>query len=136
VDKKDTLFNLSMLILRVVLGTVFVIYGSQKLFGMFGGMGLEGTAKMLESLGVGKAYIVAAVWGVVELTGGLFIFLGILARWATSLIFILMFAHLIKIDLAYGMVFQKTGMEYTLMVLASCTPIMLMGGGSWSVWDA
>ena len=38
----------SILVLRVMLGIIFMAHGSQKLFGIFGGYGLEGTGKYIK----------------------------------------------------------------------------------------
>jgi putative oxidoreductase len=124
-----------MFILRAVLGSILIVFGAGKLFGMFGGMGLEGTVKMVEGLGIGSPVVVATVWAVVEFTGGICILLGILSRWAAAVVFILLFIYLLKVDLAYGFILRNKGLEFTLLKLAACTPLILLGGGNWSVWD-
>ena len=43
--------DLALLVLRVVVGLLFVGHGAQKLFGAFGGGGLEGTAGMFDQIG-------------------------------------------------------------------------------------
>ncbi|MEJ7891705.1 MAG: DoxX family protein [Solirubrobacteraceae bacterium] len=40
------------LALRVTLGSLFIGHGTQKLFGWFGGHGIEGTGGFFESLGL------------------------------------------------------------------------------------
>ena len=44
--------NLGLFILRSTVGALLAGHGAQKLFGWFGGHGLEGTAKWLESMGL------------------------------------------------------------------------------------
>lgn len=135
--KKEKLFNLSMLILRTVIGIIFAAHGSQKLFGMFGGIGTEGTAKMVEALGfLTNSYLFAVIWGYIEFIGGIFIILGILSRWAASAIVVTIVIQLWKINLAYGFFIQNSGIEHNLLIIAACVPLILLGGGSWSVWDA
>jgi hypothetical protein len=56
--------------LRLVLGALFLMHGSQKLFGVFGGPGLSGTAASMASLGVTPGLFWAWVAGLVELIGG------------------------------------------------------------------
>lgn len=62
--------KLSRLILRLLIGGLFVGHGTQKLFGWFGGHGLDGTGGFFESLGLkpGKQNAIAA--GVAEAGGG------------------------------------------------------------------
>ena len=43
--------NEGLLLLRTVVGLTLAAHGAQKLFGWFGGPGLEGTARGLEMLG-------------------------------------------------------------------------------------
>ena len=40
--------ELGLLVLRVVVGAMFIGHGSQKLFGLFGGHGLSGTADFFD----------------------------------------------------------------------------------------
>ena len=54
--------NLGRVLLRLAVGTTFVVHGSQKLFGAFGGYGLDGTGQFFESLGLrpGRRHALAA----------------------------------------------------------------------------
>jgi putative oxidoreductase len=133
--KNENLFNLSMLILRIVLGAIFVAHGAQKLFGTFDGIGLEGTSKMVEGLGFGNAYSIALIWACIEFIGGIFLILGILARGSAFAIALTMLIRLWKINIMYGFFIQNGGIEYGLLIIGACIPLILMGGGSWSVWD-
>ena len=56
---------------RAVLGGYLAAHGAQKLFGSFGGAGLDGTAEMFERLGLTPGRQMATLAGVSELTGGL-----------------------------------------------------------------
>ncbi len=137
--KKETLTDLSMLILRIVVGGMFIIHGAQKLFGMFDGMGLEDTARLVESLGagMGNPHAVALVWGAVEFIGGIFLVLGIFVRWSALAIATTVFIQLLKINITYGFLVQgRSGIEDGLLFIGVCVPLILMGGGRWSVWDA
>ena len=132
---KDTLFNISMFILRIVIGVIFFTHGAQKLIGMFNGIGLVGTTKMVEGMGFSAPYFVAIVWASIEFLGGIFLILGIMARWSASLIAITVLITMVKINLEYGFFIQSGGVEYGLLMVAACIPLILLGGGSWSVWD-
>lgn len=133
--KKEKLLDLSLFILRIIIGGIFAAHGAQKLFGMFNGIGVEGTIKIVEGLGWGYPYIVAITWGCIEFIGGIFLIFGILARWSAAAIAFTMIVRLWKINLAYGFFVQEGGIEYNLMVIGLCVPLILLGGGSWSAWD-
>jgi putative oxidoreductase len=55
---------------RLVLGGYLAAHGAQKLFGMFGGQGIEGTAKGFEQIGLTPGREMAILAGVAELGGG------------------------------------------------------------------
>ena len=132
---KDTMLNLSMLMLRLILGGIFIVHGAQKLFGMFDGIGVEGTAKMVEGLGFSNAYTLAVAWASTEFVSGILLVLGILSRAAGAVIFFLLAVQLWKANLSFGLFLQSSEIEHNLVVLAACIPLVLLGGGSWSVWD-
>ncbi|MFC1480348.1 DoxX family protein [Candidatus Omnitrophota bacterium] len=133
--RNETLLDFSMLTLRLVIGIICVAYGAQKLFGTFDGIGLEGTAKMVEGLGLANPYLFAMIWACIEFAGGIFLLLGILARWSAAAIVLTMLIRLWKINLAYGFFIQNGGVEYNLLIIGACIPLILLGGGRWSVWD-
>src|SRR3954452_5074242 len=69
--------KLGRLLLRLTIGSVFCVHGTQKLFGWFGGDGPAGTGQFFESLGLrpGRRNAVAA--GTAETAGGVLIALGL-----------------------------------------------------------
>ena len=69
--------DLALLVLRVVTGGLLVGHGAQKLFGSFGGKGLDGTATRLESMGLRPGMLWATGAGLAEFVGGLLTFLGL-----------------------------------------------------------
>ncbi|MBD3378860.1 MAG: DoxX family membrane protein [Candidatus Omnitrophica bacterium] len=129
-------FNLSMFTLRLVLGCIFLVYGAQKLFGMFGGVGLEGAVKIVEGYGFPEPLLFAWVWAGIELLSGIFLVFGMFSRWAAGALFLVTLVRVWKINLAYGAFVQSGFIEYDLLLLAACFSLMMAGGGSWSVWDA
>ena len=70
-------------LLRMALGAVFVAHGAQKLFAVWGGPGLGGTASYVGSLGLSPAYPLALLLAVTEFGGGLLLILGALVRWVS-----------------------------------------------------
>mgnify|MGYP006430465649 CR=1 FL=1 len=76
---------LTSLPLRFGLGIVMAAHGSQKLFGSFGGYGLQGTAGFFEnSLGMKPGILFAALAGGTEFFGGLLLIIGLATRPAAA----------------------------------------------------
>ena len=69
--------SLGRLLLRATIGEVFIVHGTQKLFGWFGGYGPDGTGQFFESLGLrpGRRHAVAA--GATETASGVLMALGL-----------------------------------------------------------
>ncbi|CAL9319311.1 DoxX family protein [Streptomyces sp. R02] len=72
IDRRD----LGLLLLRLGTGGVLAAHGSQKLFGWFGGGGIEGTGQFMDSIGYAPGKVSATAAGVAELGGGLLLALG------------------------------------------------------------
>ncbi len=70
--------NLALLVLRLTLGTLLAGHGAQKLFGWFGGYGLEGTSGWVESMGLRPGRLWARLAGWSEFGGGVLMILGFL----------------------------------------------------------
>jgi putative oxidoreductase len=66
-----------LLLLRLTLGLTLAAHGAQKLFGWFGGLGLEATGQGLAALGFHPGRRHALVAGLVEMTGGLLLAIGL-----------------------------------------------------------
>ena len=80
----DTTNQLSPLILRLPLGVIFSAHGAQKLFGWFGGYGLEGTGQFMASMGLNPGILMAALAGSAEFFGGIALIVGLLTRPAAA----------------------------------------------------
>ena len=55
--------DLGILLIRIIIGIVFIFYGTQKLFGWFGGYGIKGTGGWFESIGIKPGNLVATLVG-------------------------------------------------------------------------
>src|SRR5437016_12074667 len=76
----------ALLLIRLVVGLLFVGHGSQKLFGWFGGGGPDGTGQFFEKIGYRPGRTMALVGGGSELAGGALLVLGFLTPLAALLI--------------------------------------------------
>jgi putative oxidoreductase len=132
-QRLEGLERLAVLILRLFLGFAFMMHGSQKLLGAFGGGGVAGVAAMLSKLGVEPSHILAWVLSITEFVGGVCVFLGFLTRfWAAGLV-IDMAVAVFMVHLANGFFASKNGFELPLAFGVMALVILLTGPGSLSV---
>ena len=117
--------DLSLLILRLVVGTIFAIHGSQKLFGAFNGPGLEAIVKMLGPIG----YLVT----IGEFFGGLGLIVGFLSRFSAASIIVIMLGAIAHVHGKNGFFLDKGGFEYNLSLIGLLLPILLSGPGKYSI---
>src|SRR4051795_4142070 len=97
------MINIGLLIIRLVVGLLFVGHGAQKLFGWFGGYGIKGTGGWFESIGVKPGATMAVLAGLTELGGGLLFALGLVTPLAAVLIIIPMLVAIAKVHGANGL---------------------------------
>lgn len=122
-----------LLILRVFLGIVFMAHGSQKLFGLFGGYGLEGTGQFMSSLGLEPGYLMACLSGGGEFFGGLLLVLGLLTRFGALNTFIISLVGMFTVHISKGFFMSNGGVEYILILAVMSLAIMIEGGGKLSI---
>ena len=125
--------SIGLLIIRVVLGLTFMGHGAQKLFGWFGGGGLDGTGKFFDSIGVKPGRTMAMLAGLSEFGGGLLFVLGLLTPIASALIIGTMLMAIIKVHLPNGFWSSNGGFEYNLVVIAAAAALGMVGPGLFSL---
>jgi len=122
-----------LFVLRLVVGALFIGHGTQKLFGWFGGYGVEGTGGFMESLGYrpGKHY--AVLGGIAEAGGGLLLFLGLLTPLAAIAIIGTMINAIFAVHVENGAWAQNNGYEFPLVMAVAVGAIALADGGAASL---
>ena len=125
--------DLGLLIVRLVVGLLFVAHGAQKLFGWFGGYGIQGTGGWFESIGVKPGAAMAVLAGLCELGGGLLFALGLVTPLAAVLIIIPMLVAIVKVHGANGLWATANGYELNLLYIAIALAVALIGAGSYSI---
>jgi putative oxidoreductase len=125
--------DLGLLIIRVIIGGLFIGHGAQKLFGWFGGYGLKGTGGWLESIGIKPGVPMALVAGLAEFGGGILFAIGLLTPIAALLIVATMVVSIVKVHGANGLWVTQNGYEYNLTLIAVAIGIALIGPGQYAV---
>jgi putative oxidoreductase len=117
------------LALRLPVGIIFAAHGAQKLFGWFGGYGLEGTGQWLASIGLHPGTVMALLAGGAEFFGGLALIVGLLVRPAAAVLAFTMVVAIVAVHLGNGLFASNNGYEFALALLAAAVSLTLSGGG-------
>ena len=123
--------QLGRLVLRATVGEVFLVHGTQKLFGWFGGYGPEATGQFFESLGLrpGRRNAVAA--GVTEAAGGSLLMLGLATPAAAAGLTAVMITALRTAIWKDG--FKPATGELEVLLAAGALALAEIGPGPWSL---
>jgi putative oxidoreductase len=127
------MIDIGLLLIRLVIGLLFIGHGAQKLFGWFGGYGLKGTGGWMESLGLKPGVTMALMAGLTELIGGILFALGLLTPLAGLMIAGTMVMAIVKVHGQNGLWSTQNGYEYNLTLLAVAIGIALIGPGQYAL---
>lgn len=123
---------------RLVLAGVILPHGLQKVFGSFGGGGLEGTIGWFESaLGVPAPITVLVI--AAESLGAIALGLGVFSRVAALGVALTMLGAILMVHAPYGFFMNWAGtnagegFEFHLLALALSLPLVVRGGGAFSL---
>ena len=119
----------SPLALRVPIGIILMAHGSQKLFGWFGGYGLEGTGQWMASIGLEPGVLMAFMAGSAEFFGGLFLLLGLLTRPAAVVTAFTLIVAIFSVHIDNGLFMSNNGYEFGLALLAATVSLAVSGSG-------
>ena len=125
--------SLSQLALRIPVGIIFVAHGAQKLFGWFGGYGLEGTGQWMASIGLNPGYLMALLAGSAEFFGGLALIVGLLVRPAAAVLAFTMIVAIFAVHIGNGLFMSNNGYEFGLALLAASVALAISGAGRGSL---
>src|SRR5712671_3702943 len=108
--------DIGLLLLRLTLGLTLAAHGTQKLFGWFGGPGLDAIGQFFAMLGFRPGRRHAFMAGLVETGAGLLLALGFLTPAAAAAAFSVMLVAGISVHLKKGFFATNGGYEYTLVL--------------------
>jgi putative oxidoreductase len=121
----------ALFIARVIVGSIFVAHGAQKLFGAFGGPGLAAVVQMMGPLG----YLVT----VGEFFGGLGLIFGFLSRFSAASIIVVMLGAIVMVHSQFGFFMNWAGkqagegFEYHLLAIGLLLVILIAGPGRFTI---
>jgi len=121
------------LTLRIPIGIILAAHGSQKLFGWFGGYGLEGTGQWMASVGLTPGFVMALLAGSAEFFGGIALIVGLMTRPAAAVSALTLLVALFWVHWGNGFFLDSKGIEYALALLSATSTLVLMGGGRYSL---
>jgi putative oxidoreductase len=121
------------LALRIPVGIIFAAHGAQKLFGWFGGYGLEGTGQWMVSIGLAPGYLMALLAGAAEFFGGLALIAGLLVRPASAALAFAMVIAIFSAHIDKGLFVANNGYEFALALLAVTVALVFAGAGRGSL---
>jgi putative oxidoreductase len=128
-----------LLFLRVVIGLVFFAHGAQKLFGWWGGPGIQGTKGWLGSMGFRLPGAMALLVALSESSGLLFA-AGFLTPLAALLVTSSMVVAIGSVHWKNGFWNSAQGYEFNLALLTVAVAVAATGPGRFSIdralgWD-
>ncbi|MDZ7869396.1 MAG: DoxX family protein [Rheinheimera sp.] len=132
-NTQDPTNSIASLALRVPTGIIFAAHGAQKLFGWFGGYGLQGTAGWMESIGLTPGIPLTLMAGGAEFFGGLALILGLLTRPAAFVLAITMLVAIFSVHFANGLFMSNNGYEFALSLLAVSVALTFSGAGRFAI---
>jgi putative oxidoreductase len=114
--------DFSLLCVRFVAGVIFMAHGAQKLFGAFGGPGLDAFVQMMGSIG----YLVA----IGEFFGGLGLIVGFLSRFSAVSLTVIMLGAIALVHWQHGFFLgAQAGFEYNFALIGLLLPVVISGPG-------
>lgn len=123
-----TQMDTALLILRLVIGVIFIAHGGQKLL-VFGIEGLQGA---FAQMGIPAAGVIAPLVAIGELTGGIALVAGVLTRLVGVGLAVIMLGAILIAHAPAGF-FAPDGFEFPLVLLGGALALAVAGAGGWSV---
>jgi len=122
----------ALFVVRVTLGFVFFMHGMQKVFGAFGGPGLNGFAQYMAALTTVMPKFTAYAVAFGELLAGTALLFGCFHRLAAFSIILIMAGAIYLVTQHNGFFIEGRGYEYNLTLIALAVAVLMGGPGAWA----
>jgi len=127
------LLDLGFLFARVTIGLLMAAHGAQKLFGWFGGHGLQGTGAFFGQLGFQPGRLFATLAALGEFGSGLLIALGLFGPIGPAVLLSVMVVAAISVHWQHGLFATNNGIELPLLYSIAGIRFALTGPGRYSL---
>lgn len=129
--------DVALLVVRVIVGIIFVAHGAQKLLGVFGGPGLAALVQPPPN-GMGLLGYPVTIG---EFFGGLGLIVGFLSRFSAASLIVIMLGAIGLVHGQHGFflghaptdTLATSGFEYCLALIGLLAPILIAGPGKFSI---
>lgn len=121
--------DLAPLLLRVVVGAIFLAHGWEKYVG-----GVDGVTAFLAGMNFPMPGVLAVLLIAAEIVGGILLILGAYTYWAAKVLGFVALVALVAVHLPNGFT-GPGGYEFILLILVSCVSLAITGPGKYS-YDA
>ena len=125
--------SLGLLVLRVAVGLILVGHGLQKLFGWWGGPGMQGWVGAMNRMRIRPAVAWAWISALAEVVGGLGLVVGLLTPLPSLAIAASMLVAIALVHWPRGFWVSKGGYEFNLSILAAVAAVAIAGPGAYSL---
>jgi putative oxidoreductase len=125
--------KIGRLLLRLTVGCFFFGHGTQKLFGWYGGKGIDATAAGFEQIGLRPARANAIAAGAAEAGGGALLAAGLATPVAASMLTATMLTAIHRVHAKKGPWLSDGGYEYNVVLIAAVIALAEVGPGKLSL---
>ncbi|GGV85715.1 hypothetical protein GCM10015535_32810 [Streptomyces gelaticus] len=122
-----------LLLVRITFGLLMAGHGSQKLFGILGGEGLDATGRGFAALGYHPGAVYAALCGGSEFLGGLGLALGLFTPLAAAALIGVMINAMATVTAAHGLWETNGGVEYNVCIAVVALAVAAIGPGRFAL---
>ena len=127
------MIGIGLLVGRLVLGLLMAAHGAQKLFGWFGGYGLNATGEFMVQLGFPSGRLFASTAAITEVVSGLLVAFGLLGPIGPALMISVMIVAAITVHWPNGVFAMQNGIELPLLYATGALAMALVGYGPFSL---